>query len=84
MCTCAGTLHALAPIPASLMFGRDVALSIARSHVRQVIPEVLELLAAHRVEPAGVITQRGSSDDAVDVLDAHLRTRDVKTVLTLT
>ena len=84
VCSCAGTLHASVPIPASLMFGRNVTLSIARSHVRQVIPQVLDLLATRQVEPAGVITQRGSFDDAVEMLDAHLRGRDVKTVLTLT
>ena len=82
-CSCAGTLHASSPIPASLMFGRNVTLSIARSHVRGVIPEVLDLLATRQVEPAGVITQRGTFDDAVEVLGAHLRGRDVKTVLTL-
>jgi alcohol dehydrogenase len=34
-CSCAGILHASARIPASLMFGRNVTLSIARSHVRR-------------------------------------------------
>lgn len=83
LCSCAGTLHTSVPVPASLMFGRNVSLSIARSHVREVIPAVLDLLATHQVEPDGVITQRGSIDDAVELLDAHLRGRDVKTVLTL-
>ena len=81
-CSCAGTLHASARIPASLMFGRNVTLSIARSHVRQAIPPVLDLLASGRLAPGGVITQQGPFDDAVPLIGAHLRTRDVKTVLT--
>lgn len=81
-CSCAGTLHASARIPASLMFGGNVTLSIARSHVRQAIPDVLELLANHRLDPGGVITQQGRFDDAVDLMNAHLRGRDIKTVLT--
>lgn len=81
-CSCAGTLHASARIPAGLMFGRNVTLSIARSHVRQAIPHVLELMAAHRLDPGGVISQQGRFDDAPDVIDAHLRGRDIKTVLT--
>ena len=81
-CSCAGILHASARIPASLMFGRNVSLTIARSHVRQAIPQVLDLMAAGRLEPAGVISQQGSVDDAVELIGAHLRGRDVKTVLT--
>lgn len=81
-CSCAGTLHASTRIPASLMFGRNVSLTIARSHIRGSIPQVLDLLATHQVEPAGVITQRGSLDDAVELIGAHLRGRDTKTVLT--
>ena len=80
VCSCAGTLHTSVPIPASLMFGRNVTLGIARSHVRQVVPRVLDLLAAGRVDAGRVITQRGSFDDAVDVLDAHPRGHDVTTV----
>ena len=81
-CSCAGLLHASARIPASLMFGRNVSLTIARSHIRQAIPRVLDLMAAGRLDPAGVITQQGAFDDAVELLDAHLRGRDIKTVLT--
>jgi hypothetical protein len=29
-----------------------------------------------------VITQQGQFDDAIELLDAHLRGRDIKTVLT--
>ena len=81
-CSCAGILHASARIPASLMFGRNVTLSIARSHVRQAIGPVLDLLASGRLDPTGVITQQGPFDDAVALLDAHLRGPDIKTVLT--
>jgi threonine dehydrogenase-like Zn-dependent dehydrogenase len=64
------------------MFGRNVTLSIARSHVRQAIGPVLDLLASGRLDPTGVITQQGPFDDAVALLDAHLRGPDIKTVLT--
>ncbi|WP_170854167.1 MDR/zinc-dependent alcohol dehydrogenase-like family protein [Microlunatus flavus] len=84
VCSFAGTLHGSVPIPASLMFGRNVTLRIARSHVREVIPQVLGLLAAREVELGGVITQRGSFGDAVAALDAHFRGRELKTVLSLT
>jgi len=80
-CSCAGNLHAWTRIPATLMFGRNVTLTVARSHIQQVIPRVLDLLAADRLQPAGVITQLGHLDDAVELLDAHLRSRDIKTVL---
>jgi alcohol dehydrogenase len=83
-CSCAGILHASARIPASLMFGRNVTLTIARSHVRQAIPQVLDLLASHRLRSAGVTTQLGRFDDAVELLDAHLRGHDIKTALTTT
>lgn len=80
-CSCAGLLHASAKIPASLMFGRNVTLTIARSHIRLAIPPVLELLSAGSLDPTGVTTQQGPLDDAVELISAHLRGPDVKTVL---
>ncbi|MGI3781897.1 MAG: alcohol dehydrogenase catalytic domain-containing protein [Janthinobacterium lividum] len=82
-CSCAGILHASARIPASLMFGRNVTLSIARSHIREAIPPVLDLLATRQVDVGGVITQQGSFDDGVELMNAHVLGRHTKTVLTV-
>lgn len=82
-CSCAGILHASARIPASLMFGRNVTLSVTRSHIREAIPPVLDLLSTGQVKPSRVITQQGSFDDAIELMGAHLRGRHIKTVLTL-
>jgi threonine dehydrogenase-like Zn-dependent dehydrogenase len=65
------------------MFGRNVTLTVARSHVRPAIAAVVELLATQWLEPGGVISQQGPFDDAVELLGAHLRGRDTKTVLTV-
>lgn len=81
--SCAGILHASARIPASLMFGRNVTLAVARSHIREAIPPVLDLLATQQLRPGPVITQQGSFEDAVELMQAHLRDRDTKTVLTV-
>lgn len=81
LCSCAGTLHASARIPASLMFGRNVSLSIARSHVRGVIPAVLDLVAAGRIAPQRVTSTVAPFDEAPTVLRDHLLGADTKTVL---
>lgn len=80
-CSCAGTLHASVRVPATLMFGRNVTLSIARSHVRSVIPDVLDLIASGRLLPELVTTTTASYDDAPDALRHHLLQPDIKTVL---
>ncbi len=81
ICSCAGTLHAGVRIPASLMFGRNVTLTVARSHIRTAIPAVLELVAAGRLDPTPVTTTVAALDDAPEALRAHLLTADTKTVL---
>ena len=82
-CSCAGSLHAAAQVPAALMFGRNVTLSIARSHIRRALPQVMGLLSGG-LNLAEVITQRGSFDDARELMEAHLRGQEIKTVLTAT
>ncbi len=81
VCSCAGTLHASVRVPASVMFGRNVTLTVSRSHIRTVIPAVLDLIASGRIRPEGVTTTRSSFDDAPEALRAHLLTADTKTVL---
>lgn len=80
-CSCAGTFHAQVKIPASLMFGRNVTLSISRSHVRTDLPAVLSLMAAGLLQPELVTTTVAPYDDAPDALRHHLLTLDTKTVL---
>jgi alcohol dehydrogenase len=67
ICTCAGTLHASVKIPAARMFGRNSTLTVARSHIRTVIPEVLDLVAAGRIRPESVTTTIASFEDAPKV-----------------
>jgi alcohol dehydrogenase len=80
-CTCAGLLHASARVPASMMFGRNATLSIARSHVRSAIPGVLDMIASGRLHPESVTTTLAGFDDAPDALRAHVLDADIKTVL---
>ena len=44
ICSCAGTLHASVRVPGTLMFGRNITLALMRSHIRTVIPAVLDLV----------------------------------------
>jgi alcohol dehydrogenase len=81
ICSCAGTLHASVKIPAARMFGRNNTLTVARSHIRTVIPEVLDLVAAGRIHPESVTTTIASFEDAAKVLSDHLRGTATKTIL---
>jgi alcohol dehydrogenase len=81
ICRCAGTLHASVPIPATRMFGRNSTLVIARSHVRTLMPAVLDLVAAGRLHPEKVTTTVAPFDDAPDALAEYLRSQVTKTVL---
>ena len=81
-CSSAGTLHATARIPAALMYGRNATLSIARTHARAVIPEVLALMTSGRLQPERVTTTVASLDDAPEVLAEHMRAGSAKTILT--
>jgi alcohol dehydrogenase len=81
LCSSAGTLHATARIPATLMFARNVTLSVARSHARDVVPEVLTLIADGRLRPGDVTTRLAPFEDAPTALRDHLTGTDTKTVL---
>jgi threonine dehydrogenase-like Zn-dependent dehydrogenase len=84
ICSCAGTLHASVKIPAARMFGRNSTLTAACSHIRTVIPEVLDLVAARRIHPESVTTTIASFEDAPKVLSDHLRGAATKTILVRT
>jgi alcohol dehydrogenase len=63
------------------MFGRNSTLTVARSHIRTVIPDVLDLVAAGRIHPESVTTTIASYEDAPKVLSGHLRGAATKTIL---
>ena len=80
-CNSVGSLHVRSKIPTALMFGRNVTLHLGRSHARDQIPAVLDLLAAGRIRPAEVTTALGSIDDAPRALREHVSGEATKTVL---
>ena len=82
VCTSSGSLHRSARIPALRMYGRNVTLHFGRTHARALIPAVLELLAAGRLDPRPVITNVAPLEDAPRALGEHFRGGGVKTVLT--
>jgi alcohol dehydrogenase len=81
-CSSSGTLHSSARIPAALMYGRNATLTIARTHARALIPEVLALITSGRLRPERVTTTVASIDDAPAVLAEHMRGGSTKTILT--
>jgi alcohol dehydrogenase len=82
VCSSAGTLRAHARIPVGLMYGRNVSFRIARTHVRMLIPHVLELMSDGRLRPETVTTTVASLDDATSALHDHLVGDSTKTILT--
>ena len=82
VCTSSGSLHRSARVPALRMYGRNVTLHFGRTHARALIPAVLELLAAGRLDPRPVITNVAPLEDAPRALGEHFRGGGVKTVLT--
>jgi alcohol dehydrogenase len=82
VCTSSGSLHRSARIPTLQMYGRNVTLHFGRTHARAVMPEVLALIAAGRLEPQRVITNVAPLDQAPSALGEHFRGSGVKTVLT--
>jgi alcohol dehydrogenase len=62
VCSSVGMLHRLAPIPAGLMFGRNVTLHVGRSHARALIPQVLDLVSSGKLRPELVTTDLASID----------------------
>ncbi len=83
VCSSSGGLHRRARIPFVQMYIRNVTLHVGRTHVRALIPEVLELMSSGDLRPETVTTTVAALDDAPAVLREHfLGGESVKTVLT--
>ncbi|HEY3829753.1 MAG TPA: alcohol dehydrogenase catalytic domain-containing protein [Solirubrobacteraceae bacterium] len=82
VCSSAGGLHRSARIPFLLMYGRNATLHLGRTHVRALMPEVLELIAQGRLHPETLTTSLAPLDDAPSALREHFMGDGIKTVLT--
>ncbi len=81
-CSSSGGLHRHARIPFLQMYIRNVTLHVGRTHVRALIPAVLELMTEGGLRPETVTTNISALDEAPRVLHEHLRDgASVKTVL---
>jgi alcohol dehydrogenase len=81
VCSSAGTLHSVSRIPSGVMYGRNVTFHISRTHVRMLIPSVLDLMGEGRIRPELVTTAVASFEDAPVALREHTRSEQVKTIL---
>lgn len=82
VCSSVGGLPRVGRVPVMRVYGRNVSLHVGRTHVRALLPSVLELIASGRFQPERVITTHGALDEAPRLLSQHYRTGDIKTVLT--
>jgi alcohol dehydrogenase len=82
ICSSVGSFHRSMRIPILQMYVRNVTLHVGRTHVRALIPEVLELLLDGRLRPELVITTLASLDEAPRALGEHFLGGGVKAVLT--
>jgi alcohol dehydrogenase len=83
VCTCVWSLHRRAGLPLGACYIRNVTLHIGRCHVRSVMPDVLDLMAAGRFQPELVTTNVASFDDAPAALHEHCYGSALKTILTV-
>lgn len=82
VCSSSGGLHRHARIPFLQMYVRNATLHVGRTHVRAVMPAVLDLMATGALQPETVTTRVAALDDAPQVLREHIRDPcSVKTVL---
>jgi alcohol dehydrogenase len=82
VCSSSGGLHRHARIPFLQMYIRNATLHVGRTHVRALMPAVLDLMTTGGLRPETVTTTVAALDDAPRVLHEHLRDgRSVKTVL---
>lgn len=82
ICTSIGGLHTHARIPTGRLYGRNVTFHVGRTNSRAVIPHVLELMVAGRLQPESVTTVLAPLDDAPHVLRDHTFGGSTKTILT--
>ncbi len=81
VCTSSGSLHPSARIPMLQMYARNMTLHVGRTHVRPLIPKVLELIHSGRLHPEAMITSAGSLEEAPEILGEHFRSGGIKAVL---
>lgn len=82
VCSSSGGLHRHARIPLLRMYIRNATLHVGRTHVRALIPAVLELMSHGGLRPELITTRVASLEDAPGVLRGHfLGPESVKTVL---
>jgi alcohol dehydrogenase len=81
VCTSSGSLHPSARIPMLQMYARNVTLHVGRTHVRPLIPKVLELILSERLHPETLITSAGPFEQAPEILSEHFRSGGIKAVL---
>jgi alcohol dehydrogenase len=82
ICSSLGGFHRSTQVPLLQMYVRNATLHIGRTHVRHLIPQVLELMLDGRLRPESVITNVASLDEAPFALREHFLGGGVKTVLT--
>ncbi|HEY2632472.1 MAG TPA: alcohol dehydrogenase catalytic domain-containing protein [Solirubrobacteraceae bacterium] len=82
VCSSSGGLHLHTRIPLLQMYIRNATLHLGRTHVRALIPAVLELMTDRGLRPELVTTRVDTLDEAPLVLREHLLDgSSVKTVL---
>lgn len=83
VCSSSGGLHRGVRIPFLQMYIRNATLHVGRTHVRALMPDVLELMTRGGLRPEAITTTVAPLDVAPSVLREHfLGAQSVKTVLT--
>lgn len=82
ICSSAGGLHRSARIPALAMYAHNVAFHVGRTNTRALMPAVLELMVAGKLQPELVTSCVASLEEAPRALAEHFRAGTAKTILT--
>jgi alcohol dehydrogenase len=82
ICSSLGGFHRSTRVPLVQMYVRNATLHVGRTHTRQLIPRVLELMLEDRLRLESVVTSVGALDDAPRILREQFLGGGVKTVLT--
>jgi threonine dehydrogenase-like Zn-dependent dehydrogenase len=69
-------------VPGLVMYARNVTFTMSRAHARTLIPPVLDLISAGRLQPELVTTTLDSLDNALSVLREHFLSAGTKAILT--
>lgn len=82
ICTCTWSMQRRGALGLQSLYMRNITLHIGRSHIRSHIPDVLDLIAAGRLQPELVTTDIATFDEAPAALHAFCDSGALKTVLT--